>query len=169
MHGWYTLAVFLECFKCVLLYETGNSSCEAQSRRFYGWITVAQRKLDLTLNQQPHAFIAINALKTSAIIPTHLNLWAELSTVSSVSSSLRVWLRVVLLSCCCRHSVTRILRSLQLVLLGSDGMLTEQLFSHKIHHSLKTDCDISKVIRETKLKKLIPAGEDHINNRTSFH
>ena len=53
MHGWYTLAVFLECSKCVLLYETGNSSCEAQSRRIYGWITVAERKLDLPLNQQP--------------------------------------------------------------------------------------------------------------------
>ena len=42
--------------------------------RFYGWITTAERKLDLTLNQQPHAFIAMNALKASAIIPAHLDL-----------------------------------------------------------------------------------------------
>ena len=38
-------------------------------------------------------------------------------------------------------------------MLASDGILTEQLFAHKIHHSFKTDGDINKVIRKTKLKE----------------
>ena len=37
--------VFLECFKCVLPYETRNSSHVAQSGRFFGWITIAEKKL----------------------------------------------------------------------------------------------------------------------------
>ena len=55
-------------------------------------------------------------------------------------------------------------------MLGSVGVLTEQLFVHRIHLNVKTDSDgdINKVIIETKLKKLFPAGEDHINNRTFF-
>ena len=51
-------------------------------------------------------------------------------------------------------------------MLASDDMLTEQLFAHRIHRSLKTDCDINKIIRETNLKKPFQAGEDNINNRT---
>ena len=54
-------------------------------------------------------------------------------------------------------------------MLASDDMLTEQLFAHRIHRGLKTDCDINKMIGEIKLKELIQAGEDNINNRTSLN
>ena len=44
--------VFLECFKRVLLHETRNSSCEEESRRFFGWITIAERKLGRGQNRK---------------------------------------------------------------------------------------------------------------------
>ena len=53
MYGSYTLAVFLQCFQCVLFYETRDLSHEGQSRRFFGWNTIAdERKLDRGQNRK---------------------------------------------------------------------------------------------------------------------